>query len=92
MERRNTHREAPLPPVTSVNRGVSRAASRTRTAERGLLSAGTAVLQVCAHSWSPPGRPGCLGALCGSAVITHPGKGQEWRPTFLLVIMPQNKD
>lgn len=36
--------------------------------------------------------PGCLGALCGSAVIINPMKGQEWRPMFLLVIMPQNKE
>ena len=47
---------------------------------------------LCANSWCPPGWPGCLGALCGSAVIINPMKGQEWRPAFLLVIMPQNKD
>ena len=47
---------------------------------------------LCANSWCPPGWPGCLGALCGYAVIINPMEGQEWRPAFLLVIMPQNKD
>lgn len=50
MERRNTHREATLPPVTCVNRVVSSAASMMLIGEHGLLCAGVAVLQVCVQT------------------------------------------